>query len=244
MLGYTNVKVFLDGLPEWKKNKKPLLASVKYVKEMSEFANAIVLVDLRDKTTIEAGHIAGAVAVNSATLPSMQEKFPKKKTAPVVIVGADDKEALEAFHVIRGWGYKNASILQGGVKGWQKAGFATATGPAATDIVYTPKPIPGAMSADDFKAILAATSSGSVIVDVRTEEEAQAGAVAGAINIPTDEISDRLAEIPKDKPVITYCSTGIRAEMAYIALKEKGYNVKFLNATTDFADGKTAITEN
>ena len=211
---------------------------------MSAFKNSVVVVDIRPDSDVKTAHIDGATAISAEMLASMQEKFPSKKTAPVVIVAADDKAALEAFTTVRGWGYKNASILQGGVKGWQKAGFATIAGPAATDIVYVPKPIPGAMSAEDFKTILAQKADNTIIVDVRTEEEAETGTIAGAMNIPTDEIAERAGEIPKDKSIITYCSTGIRAEMAYIALKEKGYNAKFLNAKTDFADGKYTISEN
>lgn len=211
---------------------------------MSEFKNSVVLIDIRPEADVKTGHIKGAAAIAADKLHSMQEMFPAKKTAPVVIVAADDTSALQAFATIRGWGYKNASILLGGVKGWQKAGFPTTAGTATADIVYVPKPIPGAMSADEFNTILAKKAENTVIVDVRTEEEAEAGAIAGALNIPTDEIADRAGEIPKDKTVVTYCSTGIRAEMAYIALKEKGYKVKYLNAKTDFTDGKHTISEN
>lgn len=211
---------------------------------MAEFKNSVVVLDLRPEADIQAAHIDGAIAISAEALATMQDKFPAKKTAPIVIVAADDSAGHKAFSTVRGWGYKNAAILQGGMQGWQKEGFATVSGKASTDVVYVPKPVPGAMEANDFKTLLAQKDSGTVIVDVRTEEEAKAGAIAGALNIPTEEIADRAGEIPKDKPVVTYCSTGIRAEMAYIALKEKGYNVKFLNAKTDFADGKAAITEN
>ena len=72
-----------------------------------------------------------------------------------------------------------------------------------------------------------------------------AGTLANAMNIPTEEITERLAEIPKDKKIVTFCSTGIRAEMAYIALKDKGYTVTFLNGKMDFAgNGDYTISEN
>jgi len=211
---------------------------------MSEFKNSVVVIDIRPESEVKKAHIDGAVGVAAENIASMQEKFPAKKTAPVVIVAADDNSALRAFATIRGWGYKNASILKGGLKSWQKEGFATTAGQATAEIVYVPKPIPGAMSAEDFKTVLAQKTDNTIIVDVRTAEEAKAGAIAGALNIPTDEIADRAGEIPKDKSIVTYCSTGIRAEMAYIALKEKGYNAKFLNAKADFADGKYTINEN
>ncbi len=69
----------------------------------------------------------------------------------------------------------------------------------------------------------------------------------GAINIPANEIKDRVQEIPKDKEVIivVHCASGVRAEMAYNLLKELGYeNVKFLNANIKVQkDGKFEITK-
>ena len=228
----------------WKKSQKPVYASAKYVTEMSQFKNSVVLIDTRPAAEIEKAHIAGSVGISPEKLASHKENFPAKNTAPVVIVSSSDKEALEAFATIRGWGYKNAAILQGGMQGWLKAELATVSGQAATEIAYVPKPIPGAMSAAEFQTLIAKTGGDAVILDVRTEEEAAAGTIAGAINIPTDEVADRLGEIPQGKEVITYCSTGIRAEMAYITLKDKGFNAKFLNAKTEFANNAYTISEN
>ena len=68
--------------------------------------------------------------------------------------------------------------------------------------------------------------------------------IANAIAIPADEVAERLDEIPKDKPVYIHCSTGIRAEMAYVALKENGYKAQFLDANITVADNGTyEITE-
>jgi rhodanese-related sulfurtransferase/DNA-binding HxlR family transcriptional regulator len=45
----------------------------------------------------------------------------------------------------------------------------------------------------------------AVLVDVRPEEEYQAGHIEGARSIPIDELERRLAELPKDREVIAYC---------------------------------------
>ena len=37
-------------------------------------------------------------------------------------------------------------------------------------------------------------------------------------------------EIPQDKFVVVHCRTGVRGEMAYLLLKEKGFDVKYLKA--------------
>jgi rhodanese-related sulfurtransferase/predicted transcriptional regulator len=44
-----------------------------------------------------------------------------------------------------------------------------------------------------------------VLVDVRPEEEFEAGHIDGALSIPIDELADRLAELPKDAEIIAYC---------------------------------------
>ncbi len=48
-------------------------------------------------------------------------------------------------------------------------------------------------------------SGGVVVVDVRPEEEHQAGHIPGAISIPIDELHERLADLPDDAEVVAYC---------------------------------------
>jgi rhodanese-related sulfurtransferase len=118
------------------------------------------------------------------------------------------------------------------------------TGKLATNIVYVPKPRPGEISIEEFTKIAMNTPLDVLILDVRNQDEGNAGMIKGAKLVPDEEILGRLAEIPKDKLIITHCSTGIRAEMAYHKLKEKGYNVKFLNANVAIEkDGKFEITK-
>jgi len=52
----------------------------------------------------------------------------------------------------------------------------------------------------------------------------------GAINISLDELPAKLDDIPQDKFVVVHCRTGVRGEMAYLLLKEKGFDVKYLKA--------------
>ena len=87
------------------------------------------------------------------------------------------------------------------------------------------------------------TPANVLILDVRNPDEANAGMIKGALLIPDEEIAARMAEIPKDKRILTHCLTGIRAEMAYHKLKDAGYDVAFLNADIEVAkDGSFKIT--
>lgn len=63
----------------------------------------------------------------------------------------------------------------------------------------------------------------SLLIDVRTPAEFEAGHIPGAVNIPVDEIRRRLAEIPKDKEIIIYCRVGLRGYLAYRILVQNGF---------------------
>jgi phage shock protein E len=63
-----------------------------------------------------------------------------------------------------------------------------------------------------------------VLIDVRTREEFASGHIAGAINIPVEEVSQRLAEFPTDQPVVLYCRSGNRSAQAANILTNAGYN--------------------
>ncbi len=65
--------------------------------------------------------------------------------------------------------------------------------------------------------------SGAVIVDVRTPDEFRDGAYPGAKNIPLSDLGHRLSEIPKDKPVVLYCTSGARSSSAARAMKHAGF---------------------
>jgi len=62
-----------------------------------------------------------------------------------------------------------------------------------------------------------------LLIDVRSADEFKNGNIAGAINIPVDEIRDRLHEIPKDKQVFIYCEAGLRGYLAQRILLQNGF---------------------
>jgi rhodanese-related sulfurtransferase len=62
----------------------------------------------------------------------------------------------------------------------------------------------------------------ALILDVRTPKEFEAGAIPGAVNLPIDELRERLGEIPRDRPVVAYCQVGMRGYMATLILRKAG----------------------
>ncbi|WP_337177246.1 FAD-dependent oxidoreductase [Paludisphaera sp.] len=61
---------------------------------------------------------------------------------------------------------------------------------------------------------------GAMLVDVRTPAEFAAGAIPGAVNLPVDELRDRLDELPRDRPIVVHCQVGMRGYMAGLVLRD------------------------
>lgn len=68
-----------------------------------------------------------------------------------------------------------------------------------------------------------------IILDVRTKEEYDESHVVGALNIPYDELDEKV-KLDKNKTVLVYCRSGNRSSIAYKTLKELGFDVIDLGA--------------
>ncbi len=74
--------------------------------------------------------------------------------------------------------------------------------------------------------------AGVIIVDVRQPIETAAGSVPGAVLIPLTEFGRRLAELPRDRPILTICRSSHRSPIAARQLKQAGYDVTNVSGGT------------
>ena len=68
---------------------------------------------------------------------------------------------------------------------------------------------------------------GYVLLDVRTVAEFQERHVVGAVNVPLQEIEQRLNEVPKDITLLVICRSGNRSRQAIEILHKHGYKKMF-----------------
>jgi len=61
-----------------------------------------------------------------------------------------------------------------------------------------------------------------VILDVRGQDEFQAGHIPGAVNIPLGEVASRTQELEKFGTIYIHCKRGGRAQTAFDALSQAG----------------------
>jgi rhodanese-related sulfurtransferase len=68
-----------------------------------------------------------------------------------------------------------------------------------------------------------ASGTAPVVIDVRTSEEYAAGHIPGALNIPFDQVAQRISEVEAPHGVALYCMVGPRARKGESALLAAGY---------------------
>ena len=68
-----------------------------------------------------------------------------------------------------------------------------------------------------------------ILLDVRTAGEFSSGSIPGAVNIPVDELRDRLGELPKDRELLVFCQVGLRGYLACRILAQKGFACRNLS---------------
>jgi rhodanese-related sulfurtransferase len=78
----------------------------------------------------------------------------------------------------------------------------------------------------------------AVLVDIRFPEETKAWKMGFGLFIPLNELPKRLAELPKDKIIVTACPHKDRSAIAMTYLRTKGYKAKYLT------DGLIGLAEN
>lgn len=234
-------------MPEWNKRNFTVLNAQALKEAWLDKDLSFVLLDVRSEKEAQQGFIKGTVNIPANAIDKALKSFPDKDLKPPFVIydAKGDGTAEKVAKKIVAAGYPGPRVLTGGFAAWQTAKFAVETGKPAVKIVYVPKPKAGSISASDFDLFAKGVPPNILIIDVRNKEEVtETGIIKGAINIPADEVADRLAEIPKDKELVMHCSTGARAEMAFNVLKEKGYKVRFLDATiANYEDGTFKISK-
>ncbi|MCU0498290.1 MAG: rhodanese-like domain-containing protein [Anaerolineae bacterium] len=78
------------------------------------------------------------------------------------------------------------------------------------------------LEVDDYHQQFTQENAPHFLLDVRTVEEFVEARIPGAINIPLDELPDRLIEVPTDHAIVVVCRSGVRSIMGAQVLRAGG----------------------
>ena len=242
-LGYTDVKVYHEGIPEWKKVGLPVTTGAASLKKLVEEASKtpdkppfFVLVDLRSAEQIDKGFIPYATKMTGREAIQRVGEFPKFKNARIILYTRDKMtpDAVEVLRQLMTWKYKCPAILDGGFAAWKASGGKIASGKPADKIAFVKKVAKDEIPVAEFKGLLKDQPGGTWIVDVRSPEEFNVGSVPGAKSMPLEKLQKDVSDIPKHKKLVVICNTGAISSIANTLLQKKGYDTRYLNATIKY----------
>jgi hydroxyacylglutathione hydrolase len=165
------------------------------------------VLDTREPVEFAAAHLKGSVNVGLGGQYATWAGTILDRMSPIIIVaepGAEQESALRLGRI----GFDH-------VAGYLDGGLRAADG--RPDLIVSTQ----RLSPDVVHARLSA-SPPSILVDVRAAHERATSAIAGSVSIPLNQLTQRLAEVPRDRPVIVHCAGGYRSSIAASLLQRAG----------------------
>ena len=78
----------------------------------------------------------------------------------------------------------------------------------------------GTIDIATFEKIMQENPGSIMLIDVRDKDEFDKGSLKTAVNIPVDNLEDKIPTLPKDKPIVFICGTGARSGESYYMVQD------------------------
>jgi rhodanese-related sulfurtransferase len=250
-LGFTNIRVYAGGYPDWIKKGNMGAVSLSFLKKKLDEGTPLTLIDSRPKERkYDKGHIPGAISIPDADFDKMLNRLPADKENPLYFYcdGLNCRLSSDSAAKAVKLGYAQVKVVPEGYPGWVKLfGAGPNAGAPAAKLAIQTTADKDAIAIASFEKILKEAPDSVFLVDVRDPAEFAQGTFKGAINMPVPTVEMRAAELPTDKPIIFFCSAGGRSGDALDKARKANPRIKayFLDANVKWTkDGAYSITEN
>jgi len=175
------------------------------VLRMSE-AGAQIL-DVRDPGEYAKGHLARSINIGLAGQYATWAGTVLDRARPIVIVAQPGREHEAALRLGR-IGFDHVS-------GYLRDGMQTLAGRA--DLVWLTERASPPMVAEELT-----NADPPLLLDVRNPREWAAKHIDGSVNVPLNQLQERIAEIPRDRRIVVHCAGGYRSSIAAGILRQHG----------------------
>ncbi|WP_040437397.1 FAD-dependent oxidoreductase [Aestuariimicrobium kwangyangense] len=198
---------------------------------VSVFGLTVAVTGLNEKRLRAAGRPVRVIHTHPASHASY---YPGAETMSIKLLVDPDTDAILGAQAVGGDGVdKRIDVIATAI-----AGGLTASDLADLELAYAPPygsakdPVnmlgyvdqnlaTGLTRSIQWHELADAMAAGEAVIDVRTEGEFAAGAIPGAINLPLDELRERLTELPEG-PLVVHCAVGVRGHAGARLLAEHG----------------------
>ncbi len=169
-----------------------------------------LVIDVRTELQFDEAHVPGAVCV-TARRAGFGSKLAwlADPDQPIVLVGRDDEDAIAAAALAAAVGLRDiAGYLAGGMTSWREE---------TLDVDQVER-----MTVPELHDHWDGDGDGPQILDVREQDEWDAGHIPGSVHVPYHDIRDVPDGLDPAKPIAVICGSGQRSAVAASLLQRHG----------------------
>jgi hydroxyacylglutathione hydrolase len=178
------------------------------------------VVDVRESSEFAKGHFAGSMNIGLGGQYATWAGTLLDRTKPILIIAEPGREQEAALRLGR-IGFDH-------VKGYLQGGMEALAG--RPDLVWPTERVGVLIAAEELT-----TTDPPLLLDVRTPPEWTSKHIAGSVNLPLNQLQERLDEIPRDRRIAVHCAGGYRSSIAASILHQYG-----ITNLTEIAGGLAA----
>ena len=238
--GFTNVKLYQAGEPEWIKKSYKEVDLI--VAKSAQAKNSAFLVDARPYQMFLKETIPGSISIPDTKLDELIGRFPLNKEEKIIIFCGGFKcgKSHKVANKLISLGYKDVAVFAGGVPEWKKADLGTTKSASKKEESKKEKKVfsksgmkygadEGTVDGEWFKNLIQTNKVPAhvQIVDVTAPVEFSKGHLPKAINIEAEKLNAKalFEKLPKNKTIVFNCTAGGRSLESWMKLKEAKYDV-------------------
>jgi rhodanese-related sulfurtransferase len=247
--GHTNIKVYTQGMPEWKKKSYVEIAEKTALKLHQK--QDVLFLDARPYSKFAKGTILGALATPDTQFDKFKKLMPHDKNVHIITFcgGYKCAKSHKIANILVKMGYKNVKVFAAGYPKWKKKKYPTTAGGVVKKkptkqkrkklAFVEPDMVDGVVNGKWFVKNYMTFPTTVKIIDIRSAEDYNLGHLMGAINIDAEKLNAKefIAKLPKTGELIFTCNSGAMALEAFLKLKDAKYEeilrVFYLDANID-----------
>jgi rhodanese-related sulfurtransferase len=204
---------------------RPLSPAV--VKAMLTDGEELALIDVREELVYSQNHLLWARSVPLSRIELRFARLVPRKSTRIVLIDDGDGLVARAAAILTNAGYDDVAYLEGGVAGWEKAGFVTFSGmhvpsKAFGEFVEHDSGTPS-VSAEELDAMMRSGTNMKVL-DSRPFDEFNRVSIPTGIDVPGAELVLRVRDIvpSPDTTIVVNCAGRTRSIIGAQSLIDAG----------------------
>jgi len=165
------------------------------------------ILDTRDPVEFASAHLAGSINIGLGGQYATWAGTVLDRERPIVIIADPGREQESAVRLGRIGFDHIVGFLREGLRSLE----------ARPDLTATTERVSAPLAAEQL------AGGEPIVLDVRAPREREQKHVAGSVHVPLNHLADRMADLPRDRPILVYCAGGYRSSIAASLLKRRGF---------------------